>query len=58
MTKSIQVTDEVHKKLMKLKGYFEKSSLTDTIDELLKYMGYGDDFFRRMDVLIERKRRG
>ena len=55
MTKSIQVTDEVHKKLMKLKGYFEKSNLTDTIAELLKYMGYGDDFFRRMDVLIERR---
>ena len=58
MIKSLKVTEDVHKKLMKLKGYFETSNITDTIDELLKYMGYGDDFFRRMDVLIERKRRG
>jgi len=53
MTKQIQVKDDVHKKLMLLKRVKGSSSISDLLKLMMDLLTYNDDFFTRMNNLLE-----
>ena len=50
--KSLQVTDEVHEKLMMLKGILGVTNLDKLIGCLMNGRGYDDAFFERIQEKI------
>ena len=48
MTKSLKVTDEVHEKLMILKGVMLKKNVSKVIIRLMLIREYDDAFFERV----------
>ena len=48
MTKSIQVTEDVHEKLNILKGVLLKKSINEVILTLLRSRDYNKAFFKRI----------
>ena len=55
MTKSIQVTDEVHKKLFKLKGFLYEGNISLLLERLCLRAGYGPRFFEKWNELIKHR---
>jgi len=53
MTKSIKVTDRVHEKLILLKRVKGSSSISVLLILMMDLLTYNDDFFARMNNLLE-----
>ena len=50
--KSLQVTDEVHERLMILKGVLGANSASDVIISLMNARKFNDAFFHRLQEMI------
>ena len=55
MTKSIQVSDAVHDKLFRLKGYLLEGNMSNLLDRVFLHAGYGPAFFKKWTEIIKQR---
>ena len=49
--KNLKITEDVHAKLMMLKGVYGKKNMTEVIEKLLIHAGYTETWFDKMAEL-------
>jgi len=55
MIKHIVVDEDLHTDLNVLKGIWKFKNMTDTIRKIMKFAGYNEAFFEKMDELSREK---
>ena len=58
MIKHIVVDEDLHGDLTVLKGIFEFKNMTQTIRKIMKFAGYSEPFFEKMEELLNRREDG